>query len=124
MLMILKAKIQFLNIRSINKHLIDLTYDGRLRKSDLICLTEKQIMQRSQTETNSESQEVEIIHNTNVDRFQSLAFCLKDYIGIISHKKLIGASYLMFSKTTYFDHLIKVLLLYKKHALNEKLFCN
>ena len=30
----------------------------------------------------------------------------------------------MFSKTTYFDHLIKVLLLYKKHALNEKLFCN
>ena len=50
MLMILKAKIQFLNIRSISKHLIDLTYDGRLRKSDLICLTEKQIMQRSQTE--------------------------------------------------------------------------
>ena len=56
--------ITLLNIRSINKHLIDLAYDGRLRKSDLICLTETQMMQRSQTELNSEFQEFEIIHNT------------------------------------------------------------
>ena len=76
-----------LNIRSINKNLIDLAYDERLRKSDLICLTETQMKQRSQTEINSELQEFEIIHNDNVDRFQSLAFCLKDHIGIISHKK-------------------------------------
>ena len=59
------------------------------------------MMQRSQTEINSELQEFEIIHNTNVDRSQSLAFCLKDHIGIISHEKIVGASYITFSKTTY-----------------------
>ena len=52
-----------LNIRSINKRLIDLDYDERLRKSNLICLTETQIMQRSQTEINSELKKFEIIHN-------------------------------------------------------------
>ena len=45
------------------------------------------MMQRSQTETNSELQEFEITHNPNVDRFQSLLFCLKDHIGIIYHEK-------------------------------------
>ena len=36
--------VTLLNIRSINKHLIDLAYDERLRKSGLICLTETQMM--------------------------------------------------------------------------------
>ena len=34
---------------------------------------------------------------------------------------MVGASYITFSKTTYFDHHIRQLLLYKKHALNETL---
>ena len=49
------------------------------------------MMQRSQTEINSELQEFEITHNPNVDRFQSLLFCLKDHIGIIYHEKMDGA---------------------------------
>ena len=61
-----------INIRSISKHLID----ERLRKSDLICLTETQIMQRSQTEINSELQKFEIIHNPNEDRFQRIILVL------------------------------------------------
>ena len=116
--------VTLLNIRSINKRLIDFAYDKSLRKSDVICLTETQMMQRSQTEVNSELQEFEIIHNTNVDKFQSLAFCLKDLTGIISYEKMVGASYITFTKTTHFDHHIKLLLLYKKHALNETLFCS
>ena len=75
------------NIRSINRHLIDLTYDDRLRESDLIWVTKTQMMQRSQAEINSKLQDLKIIHNTNVGRFQSLAFCLKDHIGNISQEK-------------------------------------
>ena len=101
-----------------------MAYDERLRKSDLIRLTETQIMQRPQTEINSKLQEFEIIHNANVDRLQRLAFCLKNHIGIISYEKLVVASYITFSKTTYFDYRIKLLLLYKKHALNETMFYN
>ena len=80
--------------------------------------------QRSQTKINKELQEFEVIHNVNVDRFQSLVFYLKDHIGIISHEKMDGASYITFSKTTYFDHHIKMLLLYKKNALNKTMFYN
>ena len=90
----------------------------------MICLTETQILWRPQTEINTELQEFQIIHNANVDRLQRLAFCLKDHIGIISYEKLVGASYITFSKTTYFDYHIKLLLLYKKHALNETMFYN
>ena len=42
---------------------------------------------------------------------------------MITHEKMVGA-YIMFSKTTCFDYHIKLLLLYKKHALNETMFCN
>ena len=84
------------NTRSINRHLIDLAYDKMLTKSDLICLTETQMMQRSQTEINSELQEFGIIHNTRVDRFQGFTFCLNDHISIISHEKIVGASYITF----------------------------
>ena len=45
------------------------------------------MMQRSQAEINSKLQDLKIIHNTNVGRFQSLAFCLKDHIGNISQEK-------------------------------------
>ena len=44
--------LKFLNISSMNKDLIDLAYGERLMKSDLICLTETQMMQRSQIEIN------------------------------------------------------------------------
>ena len=37
------------NIRSINKQLIDLAQDEKLGKSDLVCLKETQIIQRSET---------------------------------------------------------------------------
>ena len=100
--------VTLLNIRSINKHLLDFAYNERLRKSDLVCLTETQMMQRSQTEINSELKEFEIIHNTNANRFQSLASCLKDHIGIISHEKMVEASCTKFSRTTYFDSHIKL----------------
>ena len=53
-----------------------------------------------------------------------MASCLKDHIGIISHQKMVGASHITFSKTVYFDHHIKILLLYKKLALNGTLFYN
>ena len=52
------------------------------------------MMQRSQIEINSELYEFEIIHHTTVDRLQSLAFCLKDHIGIKSHEKMVGALYI------------------------------
>ena len=57
------------NIRSISKHLIDLLYDKKLRKKDLICPTETQMIQRSETEISSKLQESEIIYITNVDKY-------------------------------------------------------
>ena len=45
------------------------------------------MMQRSQAEINSKLQDFKIIHNTNVGRFQILAFCLKDHIGNTSQEK-------------------------------------
>lgn len=58
------------NTQSINKHLFDVNYDKKLRKIDLICLIETQMMQRSKTEVNSELEGFETTHNTKIDSFQ------------------------------------------------------
>ena len=81
-------------------------------------------MQRSQAEKNSKLQDFKIIHNINLGRFQSLAFCLKDHIGNISQgKNCRSIVHNIFNETYFYNH-IKLLLLFKKHAINETLFCN
>ena len=77
------------------------------------------MMQRSQAEINSKLQDFKIIHNINLGRFQSLAFVWRIISVIYPKEKIVGALHITFSMTTYFYNHIKLLLLFKKHALNE-----
>ena len=68
--------IVLLNIRSLSKHVLDLKCDQRLKKSDILCLTETQVLTTSTTVAVSELPEFNINHNSCCDRFQSIAECL------------------------------------------------
>ena len=77
-----------LNVRSLNKHAIDLALDERLAKSDIIYLTETQHIPNSDIQEIATLQGFEVAYNTNQDRFQSIAVCIKVDPHIISHIKL------------------------------------
>ena len=61
--------IVLLNIWSLSKHVLDLKCDQRLKKSDIFCLTEKQVLTTSTAAAVSELPEFNISHNSCYDRF-------------------------------------------------------
>ena len=72
-----------LNVRSLNKHSIDVSCDKRLRETDILCLTETQISLGQTTERWEEYlPEFYFFHNKSEDKNQSLAFCARDSVEI------------------------------------------
>ena len=113
-----------LNVRSLNKHAIDLALDERLAKSDIIYLTETQHIPNSDIQEIATLQGFEVAYNTNQDRFQSIAVCTKVDTHIISHAKLTVAPFITVLKPSFDNKIIKLLLLLKKHALPSNSFCD
>ena len=105
-----------LNVRSPNKHITDLALDERLTKSDIICLPETQLIPNSDIPEIATLQGFELVYNNNQDIFQSIVVCAKVDTHITSHTKLTGASFITVLKPSFDNKIIKLLLLYKKHA--------
>ena len=112
------------NVRSLNKYVTDIALDERLRKSDIICLTETQLIPNSDIPEIATLQVFEVACNNNQDRFQTIAVCTKVDTHILSHTKLTGASFITLLKSSFDSKSIKLLLLYKKHALPLNNFCD
>ena len=112
------------NVRSLNKYVTDLALDERFTKSDIICLTETQLIPNSDIPEIATLQVFEVAYNNNQDRFQTIAVCTKVDTHIISHTKVTGASFITLLKSSFDNKSIKLLLLYKKHALHLKSFCD
>ena len=112
-----------LNVRSLNKHVTDLMLEEKLTKSDIICLAETQLIPNSDITKNT-LQGFEVACNNNQDRFQSIAVFTKVDKHIISHTKLTGASFITVLKSSFDNKCIKLLLLYRKHALPLIPFCD
>ena len=113
-----------LNVRSLNKYVTDLALDERLTKSDIICLTETQLIPNSDIPEIATLQGFEVAYNNNQDRFQSIAVCTKVDTHIVSHTKLTGASFITVLKSSFDNKCITLILLYKKHALPLNSFCD
>ena len=80
--------INLLNVRSLHKHSFDIACDQRLLESDLLCFTETQILTEQNTDSTNECfRDFVIQHDTSPDGFQSIPFCYKHGIDIVSHVK-------------------------------------
>ena len=68
-----------LNVRSLNKHSIDISCEKILRETNILCLTETQILLGQNTERLEEYlPEFYFFHNKSNDKYQSLAFCARE----------------------------------------------
>ena len=76
--------ISLLNIRSLNKHSIDIKFDSSLCNSDIIAFTETQLLPNSNDNQIRENlQPFTLLRQDHVsDRFSSLALCAKNNIEI------------------------------------------
>ena len=104
--------IKLVNIRSLNKNTVDLACHKRLKRSDIICLTETQLQQNLSLSKSYMLEEFNIIiYNNNCDKFQSIACGFWNDIDILLRNRTKGASLVSFSKSTFEKKTIKLLLL-------------
>ena len=96
------------NFRSLNKYVTDLALDERFTKSDIICLTETQLIPNSDIPEIATLQVFEVAYNNNQDRFQTIAVCTKVDTHIISHTKVTGASFITLLKSSFDNKSIKL----------------
>ena len=107
-----------LNVRSLNKHSIDISCDKRLRETDILCLTETQVSLGQNTKRLEEYlPEFYFFHNKSKDKNQSLSFCARDSAEIDILSQSPGISSFLACKGLMFFSL-KVLLLYRKNNGN------
>ena len=99
------------------KHLIDPSLYKRLKKSNIIRLTDTQLTQNLDIPDIAALQEYEVV-NKNQDRFQSIAVCKALNTFITSHTKQVAASFMTVWISSFDNKRIKLLLLYRKHALS------
>ena len=73
--------------------MLDLKCDQRLKKSDILCLSETQVLTTSTTVAASELPELNISHNSCYDRFQSIETCLRHIVHLVCHETMTGTTY-------------------------------
>ena len=97
-----------MNTRSFHKHAIDIYNDRVLLNTDVLCLTETQILPHQNTNNISEVlTNFNYLHNECDDKFQSLSFCYKSHVEIIDYHHTTGVSIIDFKKTLFSSDPIK-----------------
>ncbi|XP_066910247.1 uncharacterized protein [Clytia hemisphaerica] len=107
--------ISLLNIRSMNKHAVDLKKSENLMNSDLLCLTETQLSPTSDTSGIDQTLNgFNIEYNNNsINRFQNTACCTNSSIQILECNKAAGYTLIKFKKETFSSRPISLLILYR-----------
>ena len=94
-----------LNIRSLKKHAVDLCQDNLLMDCDMLCLTETQISEDSDTvdvENNLKQKDFKILfNNKSADKFQNTAVCYKNVIEIFDFNSATGFTLLEMRKESF-----------------------
>ena len=108
--------ITLLNTRSLQKHAIDIFNDHVLLNTDVLCLTETQLLPEQHTSNISDVLSCfNYLHNIAADKFQSISFCYKSHVEIINYHYVTGISIIDFKKTPFQSDPINIVLLYRKN---------
>lgn len=115
--------VSLLNTRSFRKHCFDIVGDFRLTNSDILCLTETQILPDTVLPQCPITDKFNFHHNINsTDRFQSLAFGVTSDVQCSNHIKIQGISLFTLKKQSFSSQSFTILLLYRKPTSNLNAF--
>lgn len=81
-----KLTVCLLNIRSLHKHSIDIKFDAKLMKSDVLAFTETQLLPHNSDAEIQQNLQPFILHRQDhtTDKYLSLAVCTKRHIFLLS----------------------------------------
>ena len=106
--------VTLLNTRSLHRHAIDISHDQILRNTDVLCLTETQLLPNQHTNTISEIlNDFNYLHNNSNDKYESISFCCRPHVEIVNHRYSAGISIIEFRKTSFSLESIKHVLIYR-----------
>lgn len=109
--------VTLLNTRSLHEHAIDILNDEELMESDLLMLTETQLLPDQSVEVmESTLCDLNMLYNNSLDKYQSLAICLRDSVILDDSMHSPGVSKILFKKSNLIDANIKLVLLYRKQS--------
>ena len=104
---------------------MDITSTGTLLSSDIICLTEKQLVPNQNT-VNIENtlSNFLVIFNSSERKFRSLAFCHAQSVEILNCINMEGISIFTIRKGTFREDSITIVLLYKESVISPATYLN
>ena len=116
--------ITLLNTRSLRKHAVDTANDEILCQNDILCLTETQLSENSDTsEIENVLNNFSIEYNTSIQsKFKSLAMCHKNSITLLEHDKHEGISLLKLRKHGVCDFTIAMIYRQPSVVLNTTFY--
>jgi len=117
--------ISLLNIRSLKKHSIDIKFDSKICNSDVIALTETQLLPSTNDHDIRSNLELFTLHRQDhvSDRFSSLALFTRNNIEIKEYEYFPPINAITFVVINHRHTCIteirqKIMLLYRKHSCN------
>ena len=106
--------VTLLNTRSLHRHAIDISHDRVILNTDVLCLTETQLLPNYPTNNIPEIlSNFAYLHNNSNDKYQSITFCYKAHVEIVNHHYSTGISIVEFKKTSFSPD--PIVIVYRKN---------
>ena len=114
--------ITLLNTRSLNKHAIDIACTSSTTDTDLLYLTETQLVPGQNTATVHDI--LNFFFNSSIDKFESVAACYLKSIEVFQVFNINGISIFSVNKSSFSEDNLRIALLYKKQSIPISIFSN
>ena len=87
-----------------------------LLNTDILCLTETQLLPDQNTcHISSTLPDFKFCHSRSDDKYQSISFCYNSSVEMTQYYHSIDMSQIEFRKTSFSQHSIKLLIVYRKN---------
>ena len=114
--------VTLLNVRSLKKHGIDVSYDKSIMESDIIAFTETQLSHDCSSLDQDFHRLTLITNNLSQNSYSHVAFVHSDILSLLNVGNAPGATFLQTNKQFFSRVLINLLLLYRSHTIGQNNF--
>ena len=114
--------VTLLNVRSLMKHGIDISYDKSIMESDIIAFTETQLSHDCSSLDQDLHPLTFITNNLSQNSCSNVAFVHRDTLSLLNVRNAPGATFLQINKQSFSRVQINLLLLYRSHTIGQNNF--
>ena len=114
--------VTLLNVRSLRKHSIDVSYDTSIMKSDIIAFTKTELSHDCSSLYQDLHPLMLITNNLSQNSYSNVAFAHRDTLSLLNVENAPGATFLKINKQPFSRGPINLLLLYRSHTIGQNNF--